>query len=165
LAKRTTSKRKIDQPDFLTSLKNLLLNTLIFTLSVLVIYLLYSIFMKLSSPEEIEVRKFDNSVPSDIIQVEILNGCGVSKIGERFRDFLRSKGFDVVNVDNYIKFDVNETLVIDRVGNIANAKLVATTLGMPSSKAFPQLNSDYFVDVTVVIGKDFNKLNPIKLKE
>ena len=70
-----------------------------------------------------------------------------------------------MNVDNYIKFDVSETLVIDRVGNIANARLVATTLGMPSSKAFPQLNSDYFVDVTVVIGKDFNKLNPLKLKE
>jgi hypothetical protein len=165
LAKRITSKRKIDQPDFLTSLKNLLLNTFIFFLSVLVIYLLYSIFIKLSSPEEIKVKKFDNSVPSEIIQVEVLNGCGVTKIGERFRDFLRSKGFDVVNVDNYIKFDVSETLVIDRVGNIANARIVAATLGVPSSKAFPQLNNDYFVDVTVVIGKDFNKLNPLKLKE
>lgn len=102
---------------------------------------------------------------SEIIQVEILNGCGVPGIADRFRDYLRAAGFDVVNVGNYVEYQVDETMVIDRIGNIFNAKKVAKDIGINPNKAFPQLNSDYFVDVTVVIGRDYAKLLPLKNKE
>lgn len=121
--------------------------------------------MKLRGTPDPVTEKTDNTVPAEIIQVEVLNGCGVTKVGERFRDYLRFKGFDVVNVDNYIKYDVMETMVIDRIGNIANAKAVARALGINPARAFPQLNDDYFTDVTIIIGKDFNKLNPITTRE
>ncbi len=166
MAKRTKpNKTQKENGAFKASLTNLLLNTVIFFLSALVIYLTYSLYMRITSPEEVKIIKIDASVPSSIIQVEVLNGCGVPKVGERFRDYLRHEGFDVVNVANYIKYDVAQTMVIDRIGNIANAKEVAKALGINPAKAFPQLNDNYFVDVTVVIGKDFNKLKPLKIKE
>jgi len=166
LAKRAKPKRPSKKgTNFKASLNNLLLNAVIFFLSALVIYLMYSLYARITVPEIVKVVKVDSSVPSSIIQVEVLNGCGVPKVGERFRDYLRHEGFDVVNVANYIKYDVARTMVIDRIGNIANAKEVAKSLGINPGKAFPQLNDAYFVDVTVVIGKDFNKLNPLKIKE
>jgi len=121
--------------------------------------------MKLKDGDrDIPVQKVKGH-PSEIIQVEILNGCGVPKIADLFRDFLRADGFDVVNVGNYVEYKVDETMVIDRIGNISNARKVAKDIGMNPSKAFPQLNSDYFVDVTVVIGRDYAKLLPLKNKE
>lgn len=122
----------------------------------------YSIFVKLKFDEENTPIDNNGAIASEIIQVEILNGCGVSGVADRFKDYLRKEGFDVVNVDNYIQFDVEETMVIDRIGNIANAKKVASSLKTKTDAVFPQLNDDYFVDVTIVIGRDYHKLSPLK---
>lgn len=118
--------------------------------------------MKFRSEKEIIQEVVNDPPPAEIIQVEVLNGCGVPGTGDRFKDFLRSKGCDVVNVENYINFNVEKTLVIDRIGNISNAKKIASLLGSKVSSVFPQLNDDYFVDVTVIIGKDYRELNPAK---
>jgi hypothetical protein len=49
-------------------------------------------------------------------------------------------------------------LVIDRVGNIANAGKVAEVLGINHDQILQQTNKEYFLDVTLIIGKDFNSL-------
>ena len=101
-------------------------------------------------------------IPSNIIQIEVLNGCGVTGVADRFTDFLRSKNLDVVNVDNYISFDINESIVIDRIGNMANAYKVAKELGIKKENVIQQLNKDYFLDVSLIIGKDYYQLSPLK---
>jgi hypothetical protein len=53
-------------------------------------------------------------------------------------------------------------MVIDRTGNKANAKKVADALGVKDVKIIEQINNDYFLDVTLVIGRDFNQLKPYK---
>jgi len=98
----------------------------------------------------------------DIIQVDVRNGCGVSGVADRYTDFLRSKGFDVADIGNYVSSDVDETLIIDRIGNMANAYKVAKSLGIKNENVIQQLNKDYFIDVTVVIGKDYFSLTPFK---
>jgi len=145
-----------------SSITNLLLNIIIFLLAGLIIYMGFSLFMKFRTDKEIIQKVVNDPLPAEIIQVEVLNGCGVPGTGDRFKDFLRSKGCDVVNVENYINFNVEKTLVIDRIGNISNAKKIASLLGSNVSSVFPQLNDDYFVDVTVIIGKDYRELNPAK---
>ena len=144
------------------TLNNYMLNILIFLLLTVIIYLTYSLFVKLNSSEkdEVEVRASDK--PAEIIQAEVLNGCGVSGVADRFTDYLRDNNIDVVKTGNYIKFDVDETIVIDRIGNKANALYVADLLGVKDGNAFPQLNNDYFVDVTIVIGRDYFEQTPIK---
>ncbi len=139
---------------------NIFLNIALFFLSAIIIYLLYSIFIKVSGNEV--PTKDDNTTASEIIQVEVLNGCGIAGVGERFADYLRNNNFDVVNVSNYITRDISNTIVIDRRGNIANAKKTAKILGIKPEKVIVQLNDDYFVDVTIIVGKDCNILTPLK---
>jgi hypothetical protein len=100
-------------------------------------------------------------VPSKVIQMDVLNGCGARGAGSKITKMLRGMGFDVVELKNYSSFNVTETLVIDRVGNLAAARRVASALGVRASNVVQQINPDYFVDVTVVIGDDYASLKPV----
>jgi len=98
--------------------------------------------------------------------LDVLNGCGVTGVADRFTDYLRARDFDVVEIGNYkvngnINYNIDETFVIDRIGNKANAIKVAEILGIEKVKVIQQLNDDYFLDVSLVIGKDYYKLKPI----
>ena len=99
-------------------------------------------------------------VPSKAIQMDVLNGCGARGAGSKITKMLRGLGFDVVELKNYSSFKVKETLVIDRVGNLAAARKVAGAIGVGDANVVQQINPDYFVDVTVVIGDDYSSLKP-----
>jgi len=116
----------------------------------------------LYSTEITETELRDYGKHSEIIQVEVLNGCGVSGIADRFTDYLRENNVDVVETGNYIQFDIDETIVIDRIGNKANSDYVAELLNVRQANSITQINSDYFVDVTLIIGRDYFKQTPIK---
>ncbi|MBI3123147.1 MAG: LytR C-terminal domain-containing protein [Ignavibacteriales bacterium] len=141
---------------------NILINVSIFLLSAVIIFMVYSLYIKLSYKEDQELLAPDSKGAEDIIQVDVRNGCGVSGVADRYTDFLRSKGFDVADIGNYVSSDVDETLIIDRIGNMANAYKVAKSLGIKTENVIQQLNKDYFIDVTVVIGKDYFSLTPFK---
>jgi len=163
LITKRKKKTKIDQSaDIRISTINFSLNILIFLLITVIIYLSYSIFIKLTKEPAIGLSAIKKEAPSDIIQVEVMNGCGVNGIADRFTDYLRDYNVDVVKIGNYIQSNIDETIVIDRIGNKANAEKVAEILGVLKGNAITQLNDDYFVDVTVVIGRDYFKQTPIK---
>jgi ABC-type sugar transport system permease subunit len=145
-----------------SSAVNLILNVSIFILAVIILYMLYSIYVKLTNNPGEGDTQANGQVASDIIQVEVLNGCGIGGVGDRFTDFLRSNNFDVVNVGNYVSFDVDESLVIDRTGNMANAYKIAKALRIKNENVIQQLNKDYFLDVSIVIGRDYFNLAPFK---
>ena len=145
-----------------SSTANLFINIAIFILFAVIVFMLYSIYMKLAGSSSSKFDDASNLKPSEIIQVEVLNGCGVSGIGDRFTDFLRNNNFDVVNYGNYIRFDMDETIVIDRTGNKANAYKVAEALGVKKENVIQQLNNNYFLDVSIVIGRDYYTLKPLK---
>ncbi|MGE5363979.1 MAG: LytR C-terminal domain-containing protein [Bacteroidota bacterium] len=142
------------------STANIFLNVTIVLLGILILYMSYSIVSKVVKGRGEEKSEVNTSVASNIIQVEVLNGCGVSGVGDRFTDFLRNRKIDVVNVSNYTSFDVEKTMVIDRTGNMANAQRVAEMLGISQPNIIQQLNDDYFLEVSLIIGKDFKKLKP-----
>lgn len=124
--------------------------------------MLYSIYIKIAKPNNNYESNSTNQTPSEIIQVEVLNGCGVGGVADRFTDFLRTNNFDVVNISNYIRFDMDETIIIDRIGNMANAYKVAKSLGVKNDNVIQQLNNDYFLDVSIIIGRDYFTLQPLK---
>ena len=138
---------------------NLILNLIIGLLGILVIFLTFSLFNRLSSNSSEENSKENVKTASPVIQVEVLNGCGASGVAEKFTDYLRKEKFDVVQIGNYISFDIDQSLVIDRTGNRANAEKVAAALGIERKNVIMQKNDDSFLDVSVVIGKDYKKLN------
>jgi len=122
----------------------------------------YSIYVKLSHKPGDNIELSNGQNAADIVQVEVLNGCGIGGVADRFTDQLRAKGADVVKIGNYISNDIGETLVIDRIGNIANAYKVARMLGVKNENVIQQMNKDYFLDVSVIIGRDYFNLTPFK---
>ncbi|QQS37058.1 MAG: LytR C-terminal domain-containing protein [Ignavibacteriales bacterium] len=140
---------------------NIFLNTIIVLLGLIVLFLLYSLVTKLN-PGTSDITEDEKNKASLIVQLEVLNGCGMPGAAEKFTDYLRSKNFDVVHTGNYRSFDIDNTMVIDRAGNKANAEKVADALGIEKKFIIQQINNDYFLDVSLVIGKDFNQLNPNK---
>jgi hypothetical protein len=141
-----------------TPLTSHFLSLIILILSIVIIFLSYSLIIKFSSGGKKEV--FETNKPAKIIQMEVLNGCGSAGIADKFTEYLRGNHFDVVQTGNYISFDISNTMVIDRTGNKANAEKVAEFLGIDKSNIVMQKNTDYFLDVSLVIGKDYIKLKP-----
>jgi hypothetical protein len=131
-------------------------------LGAFIIYLAYSIFLGFSGKNKTEIELAKKELPAEIIQVEVLNGCGVNSLADRFTDYLRLQNIDVVKTGNYESFSIYESLVIDRSGNIANAHKVAKVLGVKKGNVIQQLNDDYFLDVSIIVGKDYHQLLPIK---
>lgn len=98
------------------------------------------------------------------VQVEILNGCGVNGVAKSFQEYLRAQGFDVVNTENYtennkLRWDVQQSFVIDRAGNPEQAKAVARSLNISEDKVVSKNTTNPIYDVSVVIGKDYRQLN------
>jgi hypothetical protein len=99
----------------------------------------------------------------DSLKVEVLNGCGKPGLAKEVTDYLRNKGFDVVNFGNYQDFNVRKTLVIDRRSmDLQNAQKVASALGVENTEVLAELNESKALDVTVILGKDYAKLKPYR---
>lgn len=118
-----------------------------------------------AEPPQIVEEKIQAPVEEDphIIQIEILNGCGVPGIAAKFTDYLRSKGIDVVKTDNYMefgkpKFNIEKSVVIDRRGKIEYGQKVAEYLGLPPSRVLQEVNEAYLIDATFILGSDFRSM-------
>jgi hypothetical protein len=130
------------------------LNSIIGILILVVGYYAYGYFSSTNSPPP----PVEKPKPKRIIQVDVLNGCGVKGITTKFTRYLRTRGIDVVETRNYKTFQVPHTLVVDRIGNLESARYIASSLGIDSTNVIQQLNPDYFVDVSVIIGLDYSSL-------
>jgi len=97
---------------------------------------------------------------TDIYQIEIRNGAGVAGAAQALREYLMGKGYDVVEVGNHPSFDVEKTQVVDRVGNLDIARQVAASLGLAEDHVLQEERQQYFLDVSVIIGKDYLILPP-----
>jgi len=120
-------------------------------------YLLYSILHK-TGILDTEQKKTEIVKPKNVqqlIQVEVLNGCGVAGVGDLLTDVLRSKGIDVVKTGNYRSFDIDKTFIVDRMGKLETAYLVADSLKIDKKFVITETNKSYFLDLTIVIGKDY----------
>jgi hypothetical protein len=89
------------------------------------------------------------------VVVEVRNGCGAGGLGDDVARYLRDKGFDVIFVGNAEDFEFEETMVVDRCGDPAKAREVARALG--DVEVVRQVSSAALADVTVVVGRDFEK--------
>lgn len=141
-----TNKKSNQQQKFLTVI-NLLLAAVSVTLLIVIIIRILPLFQK----EDQQKNK-----TSHTIQVEVLNACGTAGLADQFTDLLRSKKFDVVKTGNFTSFDVDNSFVIDRAGKKEYAYALADSIGISKSNVIQQFNKNYYLDVTLVIGKDFN---------
>ncbi len=102
---------------------------------------------------------------SESPRLSVLNGCGVSGVALQFAEFLQTREFEVVEVGNHNSFDLRESVVVDRVGDLDAAVYVAAVLGISQSNVIQQLDRGYGVDASIVIGKDYDQLRPFRPEE
>ena len=140
--------------------RKITLTLLIVVAAAFVLYQMYAIsFPSGGVPEQ---RKGTEQQPpviaKNVVQIDVLNGCGVPGTGQKATSFLRKSGYDVVDMGNYKTFDVKQSLVIDRSGNPEVARKLASDLGIDPKNVVQQISPEYFVTASVVVGKDFKNL-------
>ncbi|OGB63260.1 MAG: hypothetical protein A2Y94_09915 [Caldithrix sp. RBG_13_44_9] len=96
------------------------------------------------------------------MQVEVLNGCGTAGIAAVATDFLRKSDVDVIYSGNFNRFDINQSMVLDRLGDKDNAEEIADILGIETEQVKTEINPNRQLDVTVILGKDYPNLKPFK---
>lgn len=122
-------------------------------------------FFPVQVASSITTTEVETPRPADIYQVEVLNGVGVHGVAERMRTHLRSNGYDVVSVGNHLSFDVGKTIIIDRIGNLEIAQQVAASLGLPSERVQQDVRSEFHLDVSIILGKDYGVIPPFSTLE
>jgi len=154
-------------------------NVLIFSLAIVVIGFIYSFAQKswtngvaLQNPQLNDEQKTQLAVelyeenPIYNIKVEILNGCGEKGIAAKITDYLRSEHIDVIRAENADNFDYESTILIHRSYDLAHLKLVAKSLDFDvndANRVIVQPSSSADVDLTLIIGKDYRSVKPIKV--
>jgi hypothetical protein len=88
--------------------------------------------------------------------VLVQNGCGTEDIGLRTTRYLRDRGFDVVDFKNADSFDYEETIVVDRAGDMGAALEVARMLRIPN--VIQQIPETPLVDIIIIVGADHSWL-------
>ena len=143
--------------------KNLILNASILILILINSILAYSVFNAIPFNDSDDNYLEDSTRVK--IQVEVLNGCGVSGVAEKLTDYLRTNNIDVVNLGNYRSFEIENSIIIGRNEKIQNAEIVAAIVGLDNQNIIQQINPDYLLDVTFVLGKDYRNLIPLKKRQ
>ena len=131
------------------------LNVAIVALLLIVGYFSYAFMTKNTTPSADEKAQTN---PPKVIQLDVLNGCRIRRAAARVTSYMRAHGFDVVEMKNYKTNNMRQTVVVDRIGDLASARRVAQALGVSEKNVIQQINPDYFVDVSVIIGEDFSSL-------
>ncbi len=98
-----------------------------------------------------------DSVPGPAPRVEVLNGAGTPGLARDATERLRAAGFDVVYFGN-AREPRGLSLVLDRGGRGDVARRAAAALGIRDVRAQP--NATLYVDVTVILGKDWPPAPP-----
>lgn len=142
-----------------------LLNLSILALgAVVVVFVASGLYKGCAAPVDPRRASDSSGLIGEYIQVEVLNGCGESGLASDMTDYLRDRGFDVVNSGNYSSFDVERTHVLNRINDPRAASQVARALGLAASSIIVQPDPGLFVEASVVIGCDFESVAPFSLQ-
>ena len=93
------------------------------------------------------------------INLEIKNGCGQKNIAFMYKNFLREEGFDVMDTKNAKSFDHDFSKVLLHRGDIQMAHNLSNLMGINDSLIKINHNDNLMLDLTLIIGKDFNQLS------
>lgn len=145
-------------------LTNGLLNVALAIGGLSVLVLLYALATRtlFTGPSPERPASDSSELVGSIIQVEVRNGAGVDHLAERTTQYLRDRGFDVVEVGNHSSFDQERSVVIDRIGNPEAARTVAEALGIPPKRVRQEIRRQYYLDASVILGHDYEQLRPFR---
>ena len=100
-------------------------------------------------------------VASRVYVLEIQNGTTVQGLAKNTAAILQGAGYDVLSTVNAESNDIDSTMIIDHIGNEAEAKVLADfilceNVVTEEVKTDDELEADSLVDFTIILGKDFD---------
>ena len=104
-----------------------------------------------------KIKLFEN-YDNQTLKVAILNGCGISGVGNQFSELLNNKyGLVIVRTENANNFDYETTKVVIINDSNPNIENLLTILGMNINDQDVEFNSSYNPeeDIQIIIGKDY----------
>ena len=91
-------------------------------------------------------------------EIEVLNGCGESGVANLFTKFLRSKGYDVIEIKNADNFQYKETIILFHNEDVhEKAKVLSEILNINQDNI--KFNENSVWDLSLIIGNDYKNLN------
>jgi hypothetical protein len=105
-----------------------------------------------------EESEFIPAVNNQSLEVEVLDGAGSMRAAQHMTNILRAYGYDVVEMKRNSNGIEERSFLFDRSGNIDAARKLATILGIPQDKVFQKIDRNVYLDITVVLGKDYSRL-------
>jgi len=113
------------------------------------------------------VQPSNETMGDRIFTVEILNGTTVNGLAGRTAELFGGFGYDVISIGNADRNDYENTIIINRTGlqdmvlafgEVIRCTNVRTDTPNPDDEGteFNIQNLNYQVDLTLIIGKDFN---------
>jgi len=125
---------------------------------ILTAFLISLVFMYTREDPE-EVRKRNSSV-----RVEVLNGCGETRLAIKVANILRRTGFNVVKIGNATRQDFQESVVIERSReDLQNADYFAKRIGCKNIGK--DIDPALHLDVSLILGEDYVEFFPDVEKE
>ncbi len=104
-----------------------------------------------------KIKLFEN-YDNQTLKVTILNGCGVSGVGNDFSNILKTKyGLTIIRTENADNFDYETTKVVIINESNPNIENLLTILGINIDDGNVEFNSSYNPqeDIQIIIGKDY----------
>jgi calcineurin-like phosphoesterase len=156
-AYRKNKRQRID-------LQKWFLNLAIFSISVVIVGFIFSMGKRFNSPGEKVTLSQVNVIPPDerpataSTVIEVLNGSGVAGLGQKFTNFLRQNGYDVIATGNADRSDYESTHLIARTEGNGKIQNVNMALMLEADKLYQAIDSTLQVDLTLIIGRDYQHL-------
>ncbi len=121
--------------------------------------LLMSFVNRMSYDEPIvaSVPESQKIITQEVIQLNILNGCGIPGLASEAKEYLHNRGFDIVEIGNSTQ-QYNKTTIIDRLGDKESVRRLAYALGVSDSSIVVEIDSSLFLRATLVLGNDYKQL-------
>ncbi|MCX6140261.1 MAG: LytR C-terminal domain-containing protein [Candidatus Kapabacteria bacterium] len=130
---------------------------LIAILGVVVLAFIGSLVWRFANPPVSALVNEDD--PRSTIQVEVVNASGRQGAGRHTLEFLRERGFDVVEISTSLDRPRKSTIV-DRMGDKVSSRKLSASMGIPDSLIITEIDSLRFVRATIVLGADVDNLVP-----
>lgn len=144
--------------------RNAAINVAILFLCVVAVGLLASgVFKGCSSPVNPKRIADSGGLVGEIIQLEVLNGCGRDGLASQMQAYLRERGFDVVASGNHASFGIEQTVIVDRIDDDRAALEVAKALGLRRERVSTEPDPDLYVDASVIVGCDYETIPPFSM--
>lgn len=114
------------------------------------------------NPNKVVLTQVDEFVPENVpyqgIVIEVLNGCGVPGLAQKFTNYLRSEGFDVIYTGNADRMNYANTLLIERIESREKSTEVNRALQLNLQSIIQKLDPSLQVDLTLILGRDYSQL-------